>query len=176
MDEKSYCVFYHFLHDKQQSIGIGWDTYLQVVSQKPCLPSSEWHNEFLVLSKMLCHHGFFSRGQQVVHRNVYRNSISNTLNQNMHERIGSSFTNNFLSISNIWQSQKRVSYFGIYIFLLLILYMFHFISFPFYILLLSRKEIKTNIKKHDFLKESPPSKPPQSNLCGFSQKYGLISS
>ena len=92
------------------SMGIGWDTYQQVVSQKPCLPSSEWHNEFLVLSKMLCHHGFFSRGQQVVHRNVYRNSISNTLNQNMHERIGSSFTNNFLSISNIWQSQKRVSY------------------------------------------------------------------
>lgn len=98
------------------SIGIGWDTYLQVVSQKPCLPSSEWHNEFLVLSKMLCHHGFFSRGQQVVHRNVYRNSISNTLNQNMHERIGSSFTNNFLFISNIWQSQKRVSYFRIYSF------------------------------------------------------------
>ena len=128
---------------------IGWDTYVHSyrVSQKPCLPSSEWHNEFLVLSKMLCHRpGFFSRGQQVVHRNVYRNSISNTLNQNMHERIGSSFTNNFLFISNIWQSQKRVvSYFGIYIF-----FAAHslYVSFHFIFILHPSSFKKRNQNKH----------------------------
>ena len=93
------------------SIGIGWDTYLQVVCPKNhAYLHLNGITNFQYYQKCYVTMGFFSRGQQVVHRNVYRNSISNTLNQNMHERIGSSFTNNFLSISNIWQSQKRVSY------------------------------------------------------------------
>ena len=135
------------------------------VSQKPCLPSSEWHNEFLVLSKMLCHHGFFFPVGSKLFTGMFIEIQFQTLwtKTCMKESALLSPTTSFSFL--IFGRVKKEYHI---ILLLHILYMFHFILFSFYILLLSRKEIKTNIKKDDFLKESPPSKPPQGNLCGFS--------
>ena len=128
------------------SIGIGWDTYLQVVCPKNhAYLHLNGITNFQYTIKNAMSPWVFSRGQQVVHRNVYRNSISNTLNQNMHERIGSSFTNNSFSFLIFGRVKKEHHISGYTFFLLHIFYIFHLILFSFYILLLSRKEIKKNM-------------------------------